>query len=149
MIINAKEDYQAEYGSKVATNKEVLAREDAKEIISLITNVKERYQAKYGIKVMTNKEVLAREDAKEIIGLIINAKEVYQVLYGIEVATNKEVLAREDAKEIIKEKTDGIAYITDLYKEYFDADSYIEFIYRLENSSPEAIKLFVKKLKNR
>ena len=42
--------YLLKYGIKVMTNKDVLAREDAKEIISLIINAKENYQVHYGVK---------------------------------------------------------------------------------------------------
>ena len=95
------ECFSVKKGIEVATNKDVLKREDAKEIISLITNAKGDDQAHYGYFTATDEGVLARADAKEVISLITNAKGDDQTFYGCCTATDKGVLAREDAKEII------------------------------------------------
>ena len=94
-------DFQLKKGIEVATNADVLAREDSKEIISLIVNAKEDYQAYRGSYVAENARVLAREDAKEIISLIVNAKGACQAYCGSDVARNADVLAREDYREIL------------------------------------------------
>ena len=108
--ISFSEDYQVEYIRKVATSSAVLAREAAKEIISLIKNAKGWNQAEYGYKVATSSAVLAREDAKEIIRLITNAKGEYQASCGYNIAMNADVLAREDVIEIISLITNAIGF---------------------------------------
>ena len=79
---NKLSTHQATYGCDVATNERVLAKENCKEIISLITTAKEEYQALYGSLAATNKDILAKEDCEEIINLITNAVGSYQAKYG-------------------------------------------------------------------
>lgn len=58
---NKLSTYQATYGCDVATNERVLAKENCKEIISLIITAKEEYQALYGSLASTNKDILAKD----------------------------------------------------------------------------------------
>ena len=80
MVINAKGEHQAEFGSKVAINKDVLAKKDCKDIISLIINAKGGYQAACGYAVATKKEVLAKENYKEVIRLMVEEEDVQRLL---------------------------------------------------------------------
>ena len=120
-------------GSYVAVNENVLKREDAKDIISLIVNAKEEYQAQYGSDVAVNKKVLEREDAKDIVNLIVNTRCIEYAKYISNVAIDEPFTPTE----------------VELYKgQFLNANEYINFMDELEKSSDEELKRFVKKFRN-
>ena len=109
----------------------VLAREDAKEIISLITTAKEEYQARYGSYVATNPRALARENYREILDLIV-----------VDDGTDKnyeEILKKIDAEIQKPQKPE------EFYKAQFKASEYIDFMNILENNSEGQVGQFIKK----
>jgi len=102
LIVNAKGQYQAEYGADVAMDERVLATANPLEIIGLITNAKGDSQAKYGYYTAHDKNVLATANPLEIISLVVNSEDEQQAQTRANRACMKNMISREDYYDNIK-----------------------------------------------
>lgn len=101
VLADADKSFNLIFGLMVASDLNILRRNDSNEIISLIVNAKEAYQADYGYYVARDENVLATSNPLGIISPITNAKGNYQARYAMKVATNANMLEIKNPHEII------------------------------------------------